>query len=121
MEPGRKALQALMEFARPPDLDLVLRPMFGGMMGDAAGRVFTSLSSVGLALEMSGADHAALSAVPGVKPLRHGPDDPPSKSDLQWPDAMLSDPAGLRAGIARGAAGLKPTTKTPPKKPMEDR
>ena len=88
-------------------------------MGYAAGQVFTSVSNVGLALKMTGADHLALSELPGVKPLRYEPDDPPSKSYLLLPDAMLSDPNSLRLWIARSEKGLKPTTKKPRKKPME--
>jgi TfoX/Sxy family transcriptional regulator of competence genes len=110
-----KALQALMEAASPPDLDLRFRAMFGGIMGYADGQAFASLSNVGLALKMSGAESVALSALPGVEPLRYEPDQPPSKSYLVLPDPMLSDPDGLRSWIARSAAGLKPNVKTPRK------
>ena len=68
---------------------------------------------------MTGADHLALSEVSDVKPLRYEPDDPPSKSYLLLPDAMLSDPDSLRLWIARSEKGLKLTTKKPRKKPME--
>ena len=116
MEHDPKALQAVMEAACPPDLELAFRPMFGGIFGYAAGQAFASLSNVGLALKMTGADHAALSDVPDVKPLRYEPDDPPSKSYLLLPEAMLSDPDSLRSWIARSAAGLKP--KKSRKKPV---
>ncbi len=119
MENDPKELQAVMEKASPPDLELGFRPMFGGIMGYAAGQVFASLSNVGIALKMTGADHAALSAVPGVKPLQYEPEDPPSKTYLLLPEAMLSDSEGLRTWMARSAAGLKPKTKTPRKKPKE--
>ena len=119
MEHDPKVLQATMEAASLPDLELGFRPMFGGIMGYTAGQVFASLSNVGLALKMTGADYAALSEVPGVKPLRYEPDDPPSKSYLLLPNAMLSDPDSLRSWMARSAAGLKPTTKKPRKKSME--
>ena len=119
MEHDPKQLQAVMEAASPPDIELRFRPMFGGIMGYSAGQVFASLSNVGLALKMTGADHLALSELPDVKPLRYEPDDPPSKSYLLLPDAMLSDPGSLQLWIARSAAGLKPTTKKPRKKPME--
>lgn len=119
MEHDPKELQAVMEAASPPDLELGFRPMFGGIMGYAAGQVFASLSNVGLALKMAGADHAALSEVPDVKPLRYEPDDPPSKSYLLLPNAMLSDPDSLRSWIARSAAGLKPTTRKSRNKPVE--
>lgn len=114
-----KALKAAMEAASPPDLELGFRPMFGGVFGYAAGQAFASLSNVGLALKMTGANHAAFSEVPDVKPLRYEPDDPPSKSYLLVPEAMLQDPDSLRLWIARSAAGLKQTTKKPRKKPME--
>ena len=93
--------------------------MFGGIFGYAAGQAFASLSNVGLALKMTGADHLALSEVPDVKPLRYEPDDPPSKSYLLLADAMLSDPDSLRSWMARSAAGLTPATKKSRKKPME--
>jgi TfoX/Sxy family transcriptional regulator of competence genes len=116
-----KELQAVMAAASPPDLELGFRPMFGGIMGYAAGQAFASLSNVGLALKMTGADHAALSEVPDVKPLRYEPDDPPSKTYLLLPDTMLSDPDSLRSWIARSAAGLKPMTGKPRKKPLESK
>ena len=119
MEHDPKQLQAVTAAASPPDLELGFRAMFGGIMGYAGGQAFASLSNVGLALKMTGTDHSALSEVPDVKPLRYEPDDPPSKTYLLLPDAMLSDPDGLRSWIARSAAGLKPTIKKPRKKPME--
>lgn len=119
VEHDPRELQAMMEAASPPEVQLAFRPMFGGIMGYAAGKVFASLSNVGLALKMTGGDYLALSAVPDVRPLRYEPDDPPSKSYLLLPDAMLSDPDSLRFWIARSAAGVKPTTKTPRKKAGE--
>ena len=68
---------------------------------------------------MTGANHTTLRAVPDVKPLRYDPDDPPSKSSFLLPDAMLFDPYSLRSWIAGSAAGLKPTTRKPRKKPIE--
>lgn len=120
MEYDLKALQAVLEAANPPDLELTFRPMFGGIMGYAAGKTFASLSNRGLALKMTGEDHVALSALPGVAPLRYEPDDPASKSYLLVPDEMLSDPDGLRPWIARSAAGLKPSTKKPRKKAAKE-
>jgi TfoX/Sxy family transcriptional regulator of competence genes len=121
LEHDPKDLKALMEAASPPDMELSFRPMFGGIFGYAAEQAFASLSNVGLALKMSGADHASLSDLPDVKPLRYEPTDPPSKSYLLLPDAMLSDPDSLRLWIARSAAGLKPKNKKPQKKPLENK
>lgn len=109
----------MMEAATPPDLELGFRPMFGGIMGYAAGQAFASLSDVGLALKMVGTDHAALSEVRDVKPLRYEPTSPPSKSYLVLPEAILADTDALRSWIARSAAGLKPTARKPRKKPVE--
>ena len=119
MEHDPKALQAVMAAVSPPDLELAFRPMFGGIMGYAAGQVFASLSNVGLALKMTGADHAALRALPGVTPLRYEPGDPPSKTYLLLPPAMLADPDSLRSWLARSAADLKPKPKKPRKPAME--
>lgn len=113
MKHDPKELQAVLVAASPPDLELGFRPMFGGIMGYAAGQAFASLSNVGRALKMTGADHAALRETPDVRPLRDQPDDPPSKSYLLLPDAMLADPDSLGRWIARSAAGLKPLTRTP--------
>lgn len=111
VEHDPKELQAILEAACPPGLELGFRAMFGGIMGYANGQAFASLSNVGLALKMSGADHAALGAVPGVEPLRYEPGDPPSKSYLLLPPALLADPASLRPWVELSAAGLKPKSK----------
>jgi len=103
-----KALQATLERAAPPELELTFRPMFGGIMGYASGKVFASLSDVGLALKLSGDDHAALLAVEGAKPLQYEPGTPISKSYVVVPEAMLGNPEQLRGWIARSAAGLAP-------------
>ena len=103
-----KALQALMQTAAPPDLELAFRPMFGGIMAYAEGRAFASLSDFGLALKLSGPDYAELLAIPGAKALQYTPDMPPSKSYVVAPETMLADREALRGWIERGAANLKP-------------
>ncbi len=111
-DPAR--LQAVVQ-ATAPDLELSFRPMFGGIMGYAGGRVFASLSNVGLALKMAGDAHEALSTLPGAAPLRYEPDQPASKSYVVVPDAMLSKPEILRQWIDRCVADLKPPAKKPRK------
>jgi len=101
-----KSLQAICEAAAPPDLALRFRPMFGGIMGYAEDKPFVSLSDIGLALKLAGADREALLALPGAKPLQYAPDQPPSKSYVVVPDSMLADTAALRIWMARGVAGL---------------
>ncbi len=101
-----KRLQAILERASPPDLELAFRPMFGGIMGYAHGKPFASLSDVGLALKVAGLDRDALLAVEGSAPLRYAPDQPPSKSYVVVPQVMLEDNDALRPWIVRSAATL---------------
>jgi TfoX/Sxy family transcriptional regulator of competence genes len=101
-----KVLQAICLEAAPPDLELAFKPMFGGIMGYAEGKAFASLSDVGLALKLAGADHKALLAMPGSEPLRYAPDQPPSKSYVVAPEAMLSDRNLLRTWIVRCVESL---------------
>jgi TfoX/Sxy family transcriptional regulator of competence genes len=103
-----KALQAILQTAAPPDLELSFKPMFGGIMAYADGKAFASLFDGGLALKLSGADYAELMAVKGAKGLQYTPDMPPSKSYVVVPEPMLADRERLRAWIVRGAANLKP-------------
>ena len=110
-----KVLQSILTEAAPPDLELTFRPMFGGIMGYAEGKVFASLSNVGLALKLAGADRDALLAEPSARPLRYEPDQPPSKSYVVVPEAMLSDPDVLRRWIVRSAASL-PSRREEPKR-----
>ena len=111
-----KVLQAILAEAAPPDLELTFRPMFGGIMGYAEGKVFASLSNVGLALKLAGSDREALLAEPGARPLRYEPDQPPSKSYVVAPEAMLSQPDVLRRWIVRSAAGLPSRPEGPEKR-----
>ncbi len=114
-----KALQTTLEKAAPPDLELAFRPMFGGIMGYAAGKVFASLSDMGLALKLSGDDRAALLAVGGAKPLQYEPDQPPSKSYVVVPEGMLTQPEDLRTWIVRSTTGLAPAAPRPRKQPRK--
>ena len=75
MEHDPKQLQAVMQRAAPHIL-LAFRPMFGGIMGYADGKPFASLSNVGLALRLSGAEYAELLAQEGATALRYEPDQP---------------------------------------------
>ncbi len=108
MEHDPRHLQEIMQRAAPPDLPTSFRPMFGGIMGYAEGKPFASLSNIGLALKLSGADHAELLGHQGAAALRYQPDKPASKSYVVVPATMLSDPDALRSWIARSAAGLAP-------------
>ena len=103
-----KVLQSIVEAAAPPDLDLAFKSMFGGIMAYADGKPFCSLSDVGLGLKMENpADHKALLAVDGARPLQYEPGAPVSKTYVVVPDDWLHDKDTLRAWIVRSVAKLK--------------
>ena len=117
MDHDPKALQAVLAAAAPPDLPLVFRPMFGGIIAYVDGKTFASLSNVGLALKLAGEDHRAFMALPGAQALRYEPDQPASKSYVVAPQALVDDPAAFRVWIARAAAGLASMTAPAKRKP----
>ncbi len=100
-------LQKKLETAAPPGIELLFRPMFGGIGAYADGRMFCSLSNVGLALKFGESDRDALLKVKGAKALQYEPDAPVSKSYVVVPDAMLDDRKALRGWIAISAAFAK--------------
>lgn len=111
-----KQLQAVVESAAPPDLELAFRPMFGGIMAYVAGKPFASLSNVGLALKVSGDTQRELLAEPGTKSLQYEPDKPPSKSYVVVAPGMLAEPDKLRPWLVRSVSEL-PAAKTKHLKP----
>lgn len=94
--------------AAAPDLDLGFKSMFGGIMAYAAGAPFASLSDVGLAIKLAGADREMLLAIEGAVPLRYEPDQPPSKSYVVLPPSVMDDAAALHDWLKRSVAGLAP-------------
>jgi len=104
-----KALQTILSATAPPDLELMFKPMFGGILAYAHGKPLASLSDVGLALKASGALNAEFLAVPGAVAMRYEPDAPASKTYVVVPDAMLGDREALRGWIVKAAAGVAAT------------
>lgn len=104
MDHDPNALQILFAAAAPPDLELRFRPMFGGIMAYANEKPLASLSNVGLALKAPPTLMAEFLAEPGAEPLRYEPGDPPSKSYVLVPPAVLADREALRAWIVRAVA-----------------
>lgn len=100
-------LQKVLEASAPPDVELLSKPMFGGIVVYADGRMFCSLSNVGLALKFGGDEHAALLKTKGAKALQYEPSMPPSKNYIVVPDAVLNDRKALRTWIAKSAAFVK--------------
>jgi TfoX/Sxy family transcriptional regulator of competence genes len=112
------ALLKTLETAAPRDIALLSKPMFGGIGVYADGRMFCSLSNVGLALKLGDDDRAALLKVKGARPLQYEPDMPPSKTYVVVPAAMLKERKVLEEWIGRSAAFVKAG---PPKKAKKRR
>ncbi len=110
MDHDPKALQILFSAAAPPDLELLFRPMFGGIMAYAHGKPLASLSNVGLALKAPPALMAEFLSAPDAAPLRYEPDAPPSKSYVVVPPTVLADREALRGWIVKAVAGLAAAT-----------
>ena len=109
-------LQKRAEAAAPLELKLRFKPMFGGIGAYANGRMFMSLSDVGLALKLGEEECAQLLKVRGAKPLQYEPNSPPSKSYVVVPDSMLSDRALLNRWIGISAAFVNTAPARKPKK-----
>lgn len=103
-------LRMIVERAVSPELELLFRPMFGGIGVYSRGRIFCSLSDAGLALKLSGDEHAALLRVKGAKPLQYDASMPPSKSYVVVPAHMLSNRRVLGAWIGKSAASAHAST-----------
>lgn len=101
-----KKLRTILIEAAAPHLELTFRPMFGGIMGYGGGKLFASLSDVGLALKLAGADRDEMLSLPGAQPLRYAPDQPQRKSYVLVPEAMLSTPDQFGSWVNRSTATL---------------
>ena len=109
-------LQKTMQAAAPANVDWRYRPMFGGVGVYANDRMCVSLSDVGLAVKLAGAEHAALLKLKGAKPLQYEPSMPPSKTYVVVPDAMLADRKALGLWLAVSATQA---AAAPAKKPRK--
>ena len=83
------------------DRELTFKPMFGGISGYVAGRVFASLSDMGLALKLPPDAQGELLAQPGAKRLQYDPDAPPSKQSIVVPPEMQAQPEMLAVWVRR--------------------
>ena len=109
-------LRKLVEAAAPPELELLFRPMFGGIGVYSRGRMFCSLSDVGLALKLAGAEHTDLLKVRGTRPLQYDASMPPSKSYIVVPATMLKNRKVLASWILRSQESMQASTARKPKK-----
>lgn len=111
-------LLTLLEAAAPANVAWRSRPMFGGIGVYAHDKMCVSLSDVGLAVKLTGDEHAALLKLKGAKPLQYEPGQPVSKTYVVVPDAMLKDRKALGHWLGVSAAQV---AKAPVKKPRKTR
>lgn len=78
----------------PPHL-LIFKSMFGGICAYVDGRVFSSLSNMGLALKLKNEDQQALLKEDGAKYLQYDPSQPVSKQYVVVPDKIVCSPEML--------------------------
>jgi TfoX/Sxy family transcriptional regulator of competence genes len=87
--------------AAAPGAEVTFRPMFGGACGYVRGRVFASLSDVGLALKLGLADQDELLSEKGAKRLQYEPDAPVSRQYVVVPPRIWKDAAALGRWVKR--------------------
>ncbi len=93
MEPDLKVMQEQLVHtikSLPVARDWVFKPMFGGVSGYVEGRVFASLSNIGLALKLAPAIQEKLLGLEGAKRLRYEPDAPESKQYIVVPERICA-------------------------------
>ena len=101
-----------------PEREIAFRPMFGGVCAYVEGRVFASLSNVGLALKLSPSEQTELLVVPEAARLRYEPDAPESKQYIVVPGALREDADGFARWVAKSMTFV--LTLPVPKKPRRN-
>lgn len=91
----------------PESIDLTFRPMFGGMGVYAHGRIFATLSDVGLALKLPAEHQDEILAQPEAKRLQYEPSMPPSREYIVIPPAIVADASQLEVWMDRSIEYVK--------------
>ena len=100
-----------------PDLPLVFKPMFGGILAYADGKPVASLSDRGLALKLSSpALQEELLTMKGATRLIYEPGQPPSKTYIVVPPSLLKDRAALHTWLLKSVDCNKASPKRPTKR-----
>ncbi len=94
VEAARQALSSLPAWPAPGGDAIECRHFFSGAAAYVDGRIFASLTTVGLALKLPGDDRAALTAR-GGKPLRYFATGPVKKDNVILPNALARDARAL--------------------------
>ena len=84
-----------------PQLEIHFKPMFGGACAYLDGRVFASLSDVGLALKLAPDVQNELLQIDGAKRLQYESDAPISKTYVVVPPDLCADEAALAVWTGR--------------------
>lgn len=102
----RTQLEAATDLLDPVP-DVTFKAMFGGFGVYSDGRIFSTLSNVGLALKLAPDAQDDLLAVPGAERLRYEPDAPESKQYIVVPEAIRTDPNTLLPWVQRSVDYVK--------------
>ncbi len=84
-----------------PDLEVEFKAMFGGACAYVRGRVFASLSNVGLALKLPPEAQEELLKQAGAKRLQYSEEDPPSRQYIVVPPVTLERLESLAEWVRR--------------------
>jgi TfoX/Sxy family transcriptional regulator of competence genes len=80
------------------------RRMFGGLMVYAEDAPIASLSPAGFAVKMTGPLFDEAMALPGARPLRYAPDQPPRRHYVVLPEGVVEDDEALARWLNSAAA-----------------
>jgi TfoX/Sxy family transcriptional regulator of competence genes len=97
------ALRALLDAAISDlrsSIELECRPFFGGAAEYANGRIFMTLTFVGVALKLPGDSRTALRRR-GSTPLRYFPDGPVKKDNVIVPDRIARSPVAFAPWVVK--------------------
>jgi TfoX/Sxy family transcriptional regulator of competence genes len=109
-----RALETLLDevvFRRDPDAVLTCRHFFSGAAAYAEGRIFMTLTTVGLALKLPETARILL-IEDGAKPLRYFPDGPVKKDYVVLPRRLAGDPQALGPWVEESIAFVMALPKT---------
>ena len=104
--PYLEELQAIVSRSSLPGgepTDLVCKHFFSGAAAYVGGRIFMTLTAVGLALKLPADDRERLFAE-GAKPLKYFPKAPVKKEYAVLPQEIVADDRGLGKWISRSLA-----------------
>ena len=93
----------LLELATALPFEVTTRPMMGGYIGYADGRVFVSLSTGGFGIKLLPADQERALERPGAVRMQHGPNEPVSKSYITFSAADTRDDDVMLEWLQRAA------------------